>query len=225
MRWTYRIITEKELNRLADKDPDLSPSVSRRILARLNARAAYYVAEDIMEGRPLKVPNDFRAFKNWTPMPEYISEVGRVPKTIIVVKDIPFIGWYRNGKLLADSEICIGKSEDWTKSGIYRVEDKDADHISRSYTNAYGQPAPMPWALRIYGHVWIHAGDIAAGYCSHGCINLPMIPAIKLFEWADRGTPVLVVESLRDLRTVLAENESNCMLYASDCMRQRLRGD
>ena len=34
--------------------------------------------------------------------------------------------------------------------------------------------------------VWIHAGDIVGGYCSHGCINLPIFPAMKLFEWASR---------------------------------------
>jgi len=220
MGWTFRVITQEELNRLGNKDPELSPSFSRAILARLNARARYYIAEDIEKGRPLKVPNDFKAFKHWTPMPKYIPEVVTIPKFIVVVKDIPFLGWYENGKLMTDTEICIGKNEEWTSAGIYRVENKDANHISRSYTNAYGQPAPMPWALRIYGHVWIHAGDIATGYCSHGCINLPMMPATRLFDWADPGTPVLVLESLEDLKTILVRNQSNCKLYTSACERK-----
>jgi len=219
--WTYRVITEAELERLSAKDPDLSPSFSRTVLARLNARARYYVAEDISNGKPLKVPNDFRAFKSWTPMPKYIPEAVDVPKLIVVVKDIPFLGWYENGTLLSDTEICIGKSEDWTRAGLYRVENKDANHISRSYSNAYGQPAPMPWALRIYEHVWIHAGDIATAYCSHGCINLPMMPAMRLFDWADSATPVLVLQSLKDLRNVLAANQSNCKLYASECSKRQ----
>lgn len=203
----YRVISEKELDRLGDKDPDLSPSLALSILARLNVRARYYVAEDIKEGKPLKVPNDFRAYKHWTPMPTSIPEIMDVPKFIVIAKDLPFLGAYQRGKLAMDTEICIGKSGNATIAGSYRVANKDADHVSRSYPNAYGEPAPMPWALRIYGHVWIHAGDITTGYCSHGCINLPILAAMKLFKWADLGTPVLIVESLPELRTVLEEND------------------
>lgn len=222
--WTFRVITEAELLDLGMKDPDLSPSFVCEILARLNARARYYVDQDIKDGKPMKVPDDFKAYKAWTPLPKSIPEVTAVPKFILVVKDIPFLGWYQDGNLVGDTMICVGKSDDWTRAGVYRVENKDADHISRSYTNAYGVPAPMPNALRIYEHVWIHTGDIAAGYCSHGCINLPMMPSISLFKWADVGTPVVVLQSLVDLHPVLARNRSNCMLHAQECAAQR-RGD
>lgn len=221
MGWTERVITERELEKLSRKDPELSPSTARAILARLNNRAKYYIKEDIENGRPLKVPNNFSAFKYWSPMPVYISEVSDVSKFILVVKDIPFIAWYENGKLIGDAEICIGKKEGLTQAGVYRVENKDADHISRSYPNAFGEPAPMPWALRIYDHVWIHAGDIAKGYCSHGCINLPLMPAADLFKWADSRTVVIVAESLNSLAQVFRQNRSNCTLYASACGAKR----
>ncbi len=76
----------------------------------------------------------------------------------------------------------------------------------------------MPWALRIYGTVWIHAGDIASGHCSHGCVNLPIFSAMKLFDWATTGTPVLIVESLGALPAVLAANRSNCTLHSLVCI-------
>ena len=215
--WTQRVVAKDELMRLNEEDPELSYSISKQILARLNVRAPYYIAEDIRNQRPIKVPNDFSLYKNWTPLPRMIPEVSTLPKFILIVKDIPFLGWYEDGRLAGDSPVCIGKSDGWTRAGIYRVRDKDIDHISGSYANAYGQPAPMPWALRIYEHVWSHAGDITGGYCSHGCINLPLMPAQQLFSWADHGTVVLVVESLRNLQTVFEHNRSNCVLYAGQC--------
>ena len=133
------------------------------------------------------------------------------------MKDEYFLGWYEEGRLVGDSHVCIGKKDGWTRPGVYTVKEKDADHISRSYTNAYGEPAPMPWALRIYEHVWIHAGDITQGNCSRGCINLPVFVAPKLFAWADKGTAVMIVDSLDDVEPELARNRSNCQLFARSC--------
>lgn len=204
--WRKRVITEREINAISRRDPDLSPSEIRKILARLNIRAPYYIEEDIKKGVPLKVPNDFSAFKNWTPLPRHIPEIAHLPKFILVMKDFPYVGWYERGRLVGDTHACIGRMQGWTKAGIYQVLDKDVDKFSRSYKNAYGDPAPMPWALRIYGLVWIHAGDITGGNCSRGCINIPMFPAMALFEWAKKGTPVLVAESMHDLNRVMAYN-------------------
>jgi hypothetical protein len=215
--WTHRVITSDELERLSRRDMDLSPSVSLRILAKLNARDFDYIAQDIREGKPIKVPNDFAAFKNWTPLDKYIPDVADLPKFILIVKDSPHIGWYERGMLVGDTYICVGKVNSATSEGLYTVKEKDLNHVSRSYPNAFGEPAPMPWALRVYGTVWIHAGDIVAGHCSHGCINLPIFSAMKLFEWATPGTPVLIVDSLGAVPAVLAQNRSNCTLHASVC--------
>jgi hypothetical protein len=215
--WTWRAITEAELERLSGRDMDLSPSVGRRILAKLNARDFDYIAQDIRDGKPLKVPDDFTAFKTWTPMKKYIPELADLAKFILIVKDLPYIGWYEKGRLVGDTYICVGRVEGATSEGLYTVKEKDQNHVSRSYPNAFGQPAPMPWALRIYGTVWIHAGDIERGRCSHGCVNLPIFPATRLFEWASPGTPVLIASSLGAVPSVLAQNRNNCTLHASAC--------
>ncbi len=201
--WTERKITKTEINRISASHVDLDHRTLMDILARLNARDRDYIEEDIEKGRKLKVPKDFRYYRNWTPLPRQISEVNHLPKFVLVVKSIPFIGWYERGHLLEDSYICIGKKGEWTKAGLYKILKKDENHVSASYRNAYGQPALMPWALRIYGHVWIHAGDIEGPHCSHGCINLPIRPAARLFDWADTNTTVLVIESLKDLNKSL----------------------
>ena len=203
LRYVTRVVSEKEISEMYRKDPDLRPIVCMEILGRLNTRARYYIPDDIKQKRPMKVPLDFSAYKNWTPLPREIEEVSELSRFILVVKKIPFIGWYEYGKLKADTQISIGKQEGWTKAGFYRVLDKDADHISASYPNAFGMPAPMPWALRIYDRVWIHGGDVVGGYASHGCINLPILPAENLFRWAPKGTAVLVLEDLDDLDDAL----------------------
>lgn len=197
--WTMRAVTHEELEGWSDRDPELTPVRCREILSRLNIKASYLITEDMDRGRTLKVPNDFRAYRDWTPMPRSVPGLSRFPKAIVITKDISFIGWYARGALVGDAFICVGKSGDETRSGSYRVLEKDPDHYSRSYPNAYGEPAWMPWALRIYERVWIHAGDITGPYCSPGCVILPMKPAEDLFRWADPGTPVLVLDSLKDL--------------------------
>ncbi len=199
--WTVRVVTEDELWRASDRDPELSPVICREILARLNARAHYYISEDIREGRPMKVPDDFTAFRNWTPLPRLLPEFAQMQMVILVVKNIPFLGWYINGELAGDTMVCIGKSDQPTETGWYNILEKDADHISRSYSNSFGNPAWMPWALRLYEAVWIHAGDITGEFCSHGCVTLPLKPAEELFNQAGCGTPVLIVDSLQELES------------------------
>lgn len=207
--WTERTITNKELSKWQQQDRDLTLNRCYQILARLNVRAHYRIPEDIKEGKPLKVPNDFIEYKNWSPLPTYVDEANKLHKFVLIVKDIPFLGWYEKGVLVDDTYICVGKKWDWTRPGSYKVLTKDADHYSQSYPDASGNPAPMPWALRIYGHVWIHAGDVVGGYCSHGCINLPLDPAIQLFHWAKLGTTVVVLDSLAELKEVLAHSSGH----------------
>ena len=197
--WTERTITADEIEELCTREKELTPALCLEILARLNLKDRSYIKQDMKSGKNLRVPNDFRAYISWTPLPPRIQEADGAEKFVLVVKDIPFIGWYTDGKLVGDSHVCVGKKRDWTKIGFYRVLEKDVDHVSKSYKNAFGTAALMPYAIRIYGRVWIHGGDVTNGYCSHGCINLPLSAAEELFQWTDAGTPVLVVESLKDL--------------------------
>jgi hypothetical protein len=199
MGWKTRSISEDEISGLYEKDPSLTHSAYTKMLARLNTRAHYYIYDDIRAGRSLKVPNDLSAFKHWTPMPGNLPEASGLPKLILVAKDIYFIGWYDNGRLTGDTYICIGNSGQATEAGLFQVEEKDVSHHSKSYSNSFGLPAWMPYAMRIYGAVWIHAGDITGPHCSHGCVTLPLEEAQTLFNWADAGTFVLILESLNDL--------------------------
>jgi len=88
--WRERLVTEDELNQLELADPNLNPSATHRILARLNGKADYYIYEDIRKSRPLRVPNDFRAYSGWTPLPRQTDHLAHLSKAILVVKDFPY---------------------------------------------------------------------------------------------------------------------------------------
>jgi hypothetical protein len=197
--WSERIVTEDELNGLEMKYPALTPSISHKILARLNSKAEFHIYDDIRKQKPLRVPNDFRAYLDWTPLPRQLQHPTPTPKCILVVKEIPFVGWYDNGKLVADSQVGLGMVGEETKSGVYKILEKAVEKYSLSYRNDLGEPAWMPWAMRIYGAVWIHAGDVSGPYCSHGCVMLPMGAAEELFHWTDAQATVVIVDSLSDL--------------------------
>ncbi len=193
-----RTITEKELRQLGTKDPDLDFYSCLEILCRINKKDKEYIRNDMKKKRPLIVPKHFSSYKDWSPLPPNIVGAGKFPKLILVVKNIPFLGWYQNGTLVNDTYVGIGKMKKWTRRGIYKVNAKDPRHMS-TYPNAYGEPAFMPWALHVYNRVWIHAGDVIGPNCSHGCINVPISHIEQLYNWADVGTGVVITESLKDL--------------------------
>lgn len=189
---------------MVDRDSKLTLYALQEILARINRKARLYIVDDIKKKRPLKVPVDFAAYRTWSPLPKILPGGAEVPRLILVVKDIPFTGWYENGRMRGDSLTCIGKQWKWTESGLYKVLDKSPDKYSNLYQNAYGEPAWMPLALKIYGAVWLHAGDVVGPYCSHGCINLPPESAEKLYNWATIGTPVVITDSLKTMNRDLS---------------------
>jgi hypothetical protein len=197
--WRERLITEDELTNLELQDPTMTSSVTHQILARLNSKAEFYIYDDIRKQKPLRVPNDFRAYRNWTPLPQQAETLTHLPRVILVVKDIPFVGWYEHGKRVGDSQVSLGPPSEETEAGVYKIHEKAVDKYSLSYRNDFGEPAWMPWAMRIYGAVWIHAGDVSGPYRSHGCVILPMDLAEELYWWSDAQTTVVIVDSLAKL--------------------------
>ncbi|NTV43784.1 MAG: hypothetical protein HGA63_10845, partial [Syntrophobacteraceae bacterium] len=95
--WRERTITEEELTDMENCEPGLDRSVCARILSSLNTRTELLIREDIRNRKPLKVPNDFRAYRHWNPLPKHVGNLSHIPKMILVVKDIPHLGWSERG--------------------------------------------------------------------------------------------------------------------------------
>jgi lipoprotein-anchoring transpeptidase ErfK/SrfK len=120
----------------------------------------------------------------------------------------------RGGRPAGWTYVATGKRGYGTKPGRFRITEKVRDKVSTSWgqiVNSRGAVvvadakagrdgggrfvgAPMPYWMRIYGAVGMHAGYIPyPGHpASHGCIRLPRGIAQKIFDIATIGTPVTI---------------------------------
>jgi len=158
----------------------------RRVVAKVN-RVAWY---DVNTTDRYYVPTD--ETPGWSPIEKHIVKFESMPKVVFVVLHEYFLGRYENGELIEWTNVLAGKT---TQRGIFRVLEKDKDHYSKSYKTSDGRPTPMPNALRIYDTVWIHGGDsYKPKHISHDCINVVNDYASDLFDWAEVGTIVIIVD-------------------------------
>lgn len=158
----------------------------RKSVAKVNRLPGYLVTSD----QKLWVPNDPTKYEDWTPVKSYYEEYKEKPKVILIILNEFFLGRLEYGQLVDWDVISAGYD---TKPGSYKVLEKDQSHASRSYQMDDGvTPVPMPWALRVYGTIWIHGGWLndRPADLSHGCIRLTLRQAEDLFNWAEVGTPV-----------------------------------
>jgi hypothetical protein len=121
------------------------------------------------------------------------------------------------GVLVAQSSVCTGRKSRKTPVGSYTVLEKIPEHVSSRYgdfVNAQGQSVltnidlqntvppegavfkgtAMPYFLRIFGGIGMHAGPLPGYPDSHGCIRFPPSIAARMFVAVPVGTPVQVLE-------------------------------
>lgn len=104
---------------------------------------------------------------------------------------------YEGGYAIATFDILSkGKrGSRWeTPTGLYRIETKETDHFS-----SIGE-VHMPYSMQFFGNFFIHGWPyypdgtpVDPGY-SGGCIRLSTNDAEKVFEFAERNTPIFVWE-------------------------------
>jgi lipoprotein-anchoring transpeptidase ErfK/SrfK len=112
------------------------------------------------------------------------------PKRVVVDKSQQELRAYEGNQLVFQSRISSGKRGRETPSGHFRVQSKSLMHRSRLYNNA-----PMPYSVQFAGNYFIHGFKSVPHHpASHGCIRLPIGQAQQFYQWADRGTPVQVVQ-------------------------------
>ena len=75
-----------------------------------------------------------------------------------------------------------------TPAGVFAVVEKDKDHHSTMYDDAW-----MPNMLRItWNGVALHGGPLPGYAASHGCVRMPFGFAEKMFDKARIGMRVIV---------------------------------
>ena len=104
---------------------------------------------------------------------------------------------FENGRATATIDILSkGKrGSRWeTPTGLYKIETKEENHFS-----SIGK-VDMPYSMQFFGNFFVHGwptypgGEpVPEGY-SGGCIRLSTEDAMRVFEFATRGTPIFVSE-------------------------------
>jgi hypothetical protein len=120
----------------------------------------------------------------------------------------------QNGRPVLASPISSGRYGHLTKTGSFKVLEKERNHYSSMYGKivdarantvvadadadmpvpAGGKfvPAPMHYFMRFTGADGMHAGYLPGYPASHGCVRMPEQYAIAFFESVNVGTPVTV---------------------------------
>jgi hypothetical protein len=124
--------------------------------------------------------------------------------------------FFKAGVEVGKSPISSGREGYTTPTGSFSILQKNKNHVSSLYgdyvdaegnvvmanvaSNRDARPkgttfrgAPMPYFMRIFGGVGMHAGYLPGYPASHGCIRMPRGAAQRFFENAPLGTPVRVV--------------------------------
>jgi hypothetical protein len=108
---------------------------------------------------------------------------------------------YENGEMIYATLVSSGLKGWWTQPGVFQIYSKlDGDRMQGAFEadrSDYYYLEDVPWTLyydkarALHGAYW-HNGF---GYPrSHGCVNLSLIDANWLFNWADEGTWVHVFD-------------------------------
>ena len=124
--------------------------------------------------------------------------------------------FYKGSQVVGMSPISTGTSKRATSAGTFKVTEKDIDHESslygvirdlatgeivnddadtRKHRPGPGQVfelAPMPYFMRFNGGVGMHVGHLPGYAASHGCVRMPKEMAVRFYEAASVGTPVIV---------------------------------
>jgi serine-type D-Ala-D-Ala endopeptidase (penicillin-binding protein 7) len=104
---------------------------------------------------------------------------------------------FNNGEIESEFSILAKGSEGSryeTPTGIYKIEAKEVNH-KVSVRDVY-----MPYSMQFFGNFFIHGrpyytnGTPLVDGDSGGCLRLSTEDAKKVFAFAERGTPVFIVE-------------------------------
>jgi lipoprotein-anchoring transpeptidase ErfK/SrfK len=98
---------------------------------------------------------------------------------------------YDAGGWILRAPVSSGQKGRETPAGIFSVIQKEAEHYSNLYDDAY-----MPHMQRItWSGIALHGGPLPGYPASHGCIRMPYGFAERLFDATKLGMRVIVAPS------------------------------
>src|SRR3954464_10742797 len=111
-----------------------------------------------------------------------------------------------------------------TPAGVFAVVDKEKDHRSNMYDDAW-----MPHMLRItWNGIALHGGPLPGYAASHGCVRMPFGFAEKMFDKVPMGTRVVIspldAEPVEFIHPALFMPKSEALAAARTRAEQAPRG-
>ena len=124
--------------------------------------------------------------------PARLTAVGRTGKWIeVILSKQRLIAW-QNGRAVMSSAISSGLRRTPTRKGVFTIRRKYRS--TRMTGPGYNLPR-VPWTMYYSGSFAIHGAYWHNRFgtpMSHGCINLPVAFAGRLYAWAPVGTTVVI---------------------------------
>src|SRR5271169_6044078 len=106
---------------------------------------------------------------------------------IVSLRDQRITVYDKNGWILR-APVSSGQKGRETPAGIFSVIQKEAEHYSNLYDDAY-----MPHMQRItWSGIALHGGPLPGYPASHGCVRMPYDFAERLFDVTHMGLRVIV---------------------------------
>lgn len=120
-------------------------------------------------------------------LPEWLESAENLPKFILIDLDKQCLGLYEYGNLV--DQFPVSSGDHGTPARKFVILSKELNHYSTEYNMAW-----MPFALRLFGNYYLHAGILPGYAASHGCVRMIYENAVIVYNWADVGTPGEVVK-------------------------------
>lgn len=108
--------------------------------------------------------------------------------------------FYKDGKKILESDIVTGNTSTGHKTppGVYGItyKERDAVLVGENYQTPVAYWMPFNKDIGLHDAFWKNefGSDFYQTDGSHGCINLPYAVAKQLYEYVEKGTPVICYE-------------------------------
>ncbi len=105
---------------------------------------------------------------------------------------------YKDNQMVVDSACVSGKvsAGNYTPDGTYAItyKERDATLVGETYSSAVSYWMPFNGNIGMHDASWRSefGGSIYITGGSHGCVNLPKKKAAEIFDYVEKGEPVIV---------------------------------
>lgn len=116
---------------------------------------------------------------------------------IEVDKNAQHMWYYKDGKLVLETDVVTGKPATPTPSGVFYVwkKERNATLVGEDYKTPVDHWMPIDWSgVGLHDSPWqtAYGGTRYTTYGSHGCVNTPPSVMGTLYDQVAVGTPVIV---------------------------------